>query len=152
MVILFVNYLTLERHTTRSVYRSKAIWCPEVLRYDGEEVLCGAQPSKKKPSFRFSFRSSTRRLSRRLPRKTIKLAIVECERLDGTFETSLYIFSLNPRALFPAFIAVLSKYHANKTSNWIIQFSRFDLKNRKILFICIFLSPFFGFIFMNIKC
>ena len=72
--------------------------------------------------------SSTRRLSRRLPRKTIKLAIVECERLDGTFETSLYVFIFNPRARFPAFIAVLSKYHANKTSNWIIQFSRFDLK------------------------
>jgi hypothetical protein len=98
-------------------------------------MLCGAQPSKKKSSIRFSFRSSTRRLSRRLPRKTIKLAIVECERLDGTFETSLYVVFFNPEckekvtALFPAFIAVLSKYHANKTSNWIIQFSRFDLKN-----------------------
>ena len=115
-----------------TVLKRLVIWCPEVLRYDGEEVLCGAQPSKKKSSFRFNFRSSTRRLSRRLPRKTIKLAIVECERLDGTFETSLYVFSLNPRALFPAFIVVLSKYHANKTRNWIIQFSRFDLKNRKI--------------------
>ena len=100
-----------------------------MLPYDGEEVLCGAQPSKKKSSFRFSFRSPTHRLSRRLPWETIKLAIVECERLDGTFETSLYVFFFNPRALFPAFIAVLSKYHANKTSNWIIQFSRFDLKN-----------------------
>ena len=37
--------------TRRDQYRSKAIWCPEVLRYDGEEVLCGAQPSKKKSSF-----------------------------------------------------------------------------------------------------
>ena len=51
-----LGYLTLERHTTRSVYRSKAIWFPEVLRYDGEEVLCGAQPSKKNSSIRFSFR------------------------------------------------------------------------------------------------
>jgi hypothetical protein len=119
-----------------------------VLRYDGEEVLFGAKPSMKKSSFRFSFRSSTRRLSRRLPRKTIKLAIVECERLDGTFETSLYVFSLNPRALFPAFIAVLSKYHANKTSNWIIQFSRFDLKKTekyRLLVGPIFFLPFFGF-------
>ena len=59
--------------TRRDHYRSKAFWCPEVLRYDGEEVLCGEQPSKKKSSFRFSFRSFSRRLSRRLPRKTIKL-------------------------------------------------------------------------------
>uniref|UniRef100_A0A8C4ZTQ4 GDT1 family protein n=1 Tax=Gadus morhua TaxID=8049 RepID=A0A8C4ZTQ4_GADMO len=80
------------------------------------EVLCGVQPSKKKSSFRFSFRLSTR---------------------SGR--------SFNPRALFPAFIAVLSKYHANKTSNWIIQFSHFDFKNRKIQFICIFFLPFFGF-------
>ena len=82
--------------TRRDQYRSKAIRCPEVLRYDGEKVLCGAQPSKRKSSFRFSFRSSTRRRSRRLPRKTIKLAIVECERLDGTFETSLDVFFFNP--------------------------------------------------------
>ena len=80
--------------TRRDHYRSKAFWCPEVLRYEGEEVLCGAQPSKKKSSFRFSFRSSTRRLSRRLPWETIKLAIIECERLDGTFETSLYVLLL----------------------------------------------------------
>jgi hypothetical protein len=53
--------------------------------------------------------------------------------------------NLNLRALFPAFIAVLSNYHANKTSNWIIQSSRFDLNNRKIQFICLFLLPFFGF-------
>ena len=92
MAILFVNYLTLEKDTQRDQYRSKAIWCPEVLRYDGEVVLCGAQPSKKNSSFRFSFRSSTRSLSRRLPWETIKLAIVECERLDGTFETSLCVF------------------------------------------------------------
>ena len=37
--------------TLRDQYRSKAFWCSEVLRYDGEEVLCGAQPSKKKSSF-----------------------------------------------------------------------------------------------------
>ena len=37
--------------TRRDHYRSKAFWCPEVLRYEGEEVLCGAQPSKKKSSF-----------------------------------------------------------------------------------------------------
>ena len=87
----FIRELFDTGKTRRDQYRSKAIWYPEVLRYDGEEVLYGAQLSKKKPSFRFSFRSSTRRLSRRLPWETIKLAIVECERLDGTFQTSLYV-------------------------------------------------------------
>ena len=88
----FIRELFDTGKTRRDQYRSKAIWCPEVLRYEGEEVPCGAQPSKKKSSFRFSFRSPTHRLSRRLPWETIKLAIVECERLDGTFETSLYVF------------------------------------------------------------
>ena len=60
------------------------------------------------------------------------LAIVECVRLDRTFETSFMYIFFKPRALFLAFIAVfLSKYHANKTSNLIIQFSRFDLEKLK---------------------
>ena len=88
--------------------------------------------------------SSTRRLSRRLPRKTIKLAIVECETQWKVWNVFICIF-FKPRALFPVFIVVLSKYHTNKTSNWIIQYSRFDLKNRKMPFICLFLLPFFRF-------
>ena len=46
----FIRELFDTGKTRRDQYRSKAFWCPEVLRYDGEEVLCGAQPSKKKSS------------------------------------------------------------------------------------------------------
>ena len=128
------------KDTRRDQYRSKAIWCTEVLRYDGEEVLCGAQPSKKKSSFRFSFRSSTR--SRRLPRKTIKLAIVECETQWKVWNVFICIF-LKPRALFPAFIVVLYKYQQNKQLDYsVFPFWFKKQKNAVYLFIPFALFPF----------
>ena len=56
----------------------------------------------------------------------------------------LYMYLFKTTCPFPG-IVVLSKYHTNKTSNWIIQYSRFDLKKQKnavYLFIPFALFPF----------
>ena len=58
-----------------------------------------------------------------------------------------YMYFFKTTCPFPG-IVVLSKYHTNKTSNWIIQYSRFDLKNRKIPFTC---RPYILFAFFRLQ-